>query len=335
VSTRRDLLRREPWRFGFLALMREFERSHPDRPRIGRNASLREETVTPGQDPWLDFPNAEISGYDESEGRAPRLRSRFLGYFGPQGALPLNTSHEVWQWYRARDDAFVRFADLFGTRFLQLFFRAFADARGITQFDHGADDRFRVWLGALVGLPEGLALSDPARLQAAGLALGRVKSPVRLRQLLEAVLGVAVEIEEHVPMWLEFEPGDRSRVGMQGATLGRDCRAGSRVESVNEKILIRIRCASRAEYESFLPGKANFARLTGLLFWYLGPGTEAGIAPTLPAGQVGGARLDGGAALGWTGWIAPPPPADEAEARRHVGHAVFAADHETRAAGGG
>jgi type VI secretion system protein ImpH len=332
---RRKGLNRDPSAFGFFALMRDMERGNPGKPRIGRNATLKDEVVTLGQDPFLSFPDANISHYEEREGLPPRMRSRFLGYFGPQGALPLNTTVEVNQWYARKDDAFVRFADMFTGRFQQLFYRAWADARGITQYDHGEDDRFQVYVGSFAGLGSVAlrdrgAVADVARLPVVGLAGSRIKSPVRLRQILEEILKVSVTVQEHVPVWMSFEPGDLTRLGEQGSTLGQDCRMGSRVQSVNEKIRVSIRTESRAEYESFLPGARNFARLTDLLFWYLGVETEVEIAPSLPADQVRGAQLGGqaaagaGAALGWTAWMSPPPPQEGA----YLGSAVFSSTHQ-------
>lgn len=331
VSERRATLRDNPRSFGFLELLREFERANPDKPRIGRNQTLRQEVLRLGQEPFLNFPEVNVTSFQESSdpaARAPRLRANFLGYFGPQGALPLNVTAEVYQWFLKRDDAFVRFADLFTNRFQQLFFRAWSDARGITQFDHGDDDRFQSYLGAMLGLASPAAkgrgvVPDIALLPMAGLAMARVKSPTRLRQLLEKLCGVKITIEEHVPVWLVFEPSDLTRIGMAGSSLGRDMRLGSRVQSVNEKIRISVRTESLAEYQSFLPGGANFARLSELVFRYLGHETEVEVAPSLPSTQVKGAVLGKGAALGWTGWISPP--AGQPGAYRS--DAVFSANH--------
>ena len=44
-SARRKALKADPTQFGFLALLREIERSRPDLPRIGRNRTLRDEAV--------------------------------------------------------------------------------------------------------------------------------------------------------------------------------------------------------------------------------------------------------------------------------------------------
>lgn len=317
-----------PADFGFLALLREIERAKPKSPRIGRNIALKDELVRLGQEPFQAFPNANITNVEERADGKLRLRSNFLGYFGPQGALPLNITSEVHQWYLKGDQAFVRLADIFTNRFQQLFFRAWSDSRGITQFDHAEDDRFQTYLGAFIGIASPALrnrgkVRDQDRLALTGLVMSRVKSPARLRQLLEALCKTAISIEENIPVWLPFEPADCSRLGAAGSSLGRDCRLGSRVQSVNEKIRVGIRTESLVEYQSYLPGGRNFIRLTELLFGYLGHEIEVEIAPSLPADQIKGAVLGKGAALGWTGWMAPPA----AEAGSYRSDAVFAASN--------
>ena len=136
-----------PETYGFLAFMRVMERRGRGKPRIGKNATLREETVTVGQDPSLAFPESDISEIT-LDGKRPQIRNNILGFFGPQGALPLNTTEEVKRWVDRGDRAFVSFTDLFATRFLQLFFRSWSDVRAITQFDHETGDRFRLYLAA-------------------------------------------------------------------------------------------------------------------------------------------------------------------------------------------
>ena len=55
-------------------------------------------------------------------------------------------------WSLTRDDAFPRFLDIFNNRFLQLFFRAWADARPIAQHDRPEDDRFVAYIGTMIGI---------------------------------------------------------------------------------------------------------------------------------------------------------------------------------------
>ena len=146
-----DQMKAEPWRFDFFNTLRQLERANPDQPRIGDSASRREEYVTLGQDPYLDFPASNLS-----RGRRPEWPAQdtcqILGLLGPQGALPLTTTEESLGWYLMRDEAFPRFLDLFNHRFIQLFFRAWADARPIAQHDRPRDDRFIAYIGSFAGL---------------------------------------------------------------------------------------------------------------------------------------------------------------------------------------
>lgn len=152
APTARDLLKAEPYKAGFLALLRELERSYPDKPAIGKNATIKEEIVSLGQDPFVEFPAANVVHFDDPKDAPLEVTSRFLGFYGPQGALPLNTTMEVMGWVNARDPSFVAFTNIFGNRFLQLFFRAWSDAHAISSFDHPQSDRFQRLLGGLGGL---------------------------------------------------------------------------------------------------------------------------------------------------------------------------------------
>jgi len=130
-----DDISKEPWRFDFYSVLRRIERSYADRPRIGDGAALRDEYVALGQDPYMDFPASNLSKFArEAEGRF-QILVKFLGLLGPQGALPLATTEEAYSWNLMRDDAFPRFLDIVNHRFLQLFFRAWSDARPVGQHD--------------------------------------------------------------------------------------------------------------------------------------------------------------------------------------------------------
>jgi len=298
---------------GFLALMRDIERRGKDKPRIGRNRRLREALVRLGQDPFLAFPDSELSRLADKKGK-PRVQAHFLGFFGPYGALPLNTTEEVLRWFDQGDEAFVEFTDIFAARFIELFYRAWADARPITQFDHPDDDRFQSYLLTLTGTGTPAyrcrdSVSDTVRLRLAGLAAGRVKSPVRLRQMLQVHFAgnIGVEIEELVPVWLDFEDDALSRVGQQNSSLGRDIHLGGRVRSIGEKITIHLHLADMDSYHRFLPGGADHAHLRDIVFWYLGRAFDIDVALWLPHPVVPPAILGRNTQLGWMACIAPVP----------------------------
>ncbi len=142
----------EPWRFDLLAVLRRLERENPDKPRIGDARKLADEFVTIGQNPYFEFPDSNVEAATIEPTGLIRLEARFLGMFGPQGALPLTTTEEAYGWLRERDSAFTRFVDIFQRRFLALFFRAWSDAHPVTQNDRPHEDRFRAYIGSMIGI---------------------------------------------------------------------------------------------------------------------------------------------------------------------------------------
>ena len=198
VTFRGDL-RDEPWSVDFFSALRELERSAREKPRIGDSAVCAEEVVNLGQDPFLEFPASNVSKYEEASGD-PRLYSRFLGFFGPQGALPLNTTVDAYLWSNGRDPSFARFTDIFSNRFLQLFFRAWANSRPIAHHDRPHQDRFFRYVGTSAGigadsLSDRDSIDDIGKLAYAGLVSFGIKSASRLRQLVRGIFQVSAMLK--------------------------------------------------------------------------------------------------------------------------------------------
>jgi type VI secretion system protein ImpH len=317
MTARNDLIA-DPIRFDFLEACRRLESENPSRPRIGQSAARREDYARFGQDPFFAFAASNIvRAQDRDGGAALELIVAFLGLLGPQGALPLATTEEAFRFAAAGDDALPRFLDLFNNRFVQLFFRAWADARPIAHRDRpDEDNRFDAYLGAPIGIgsPElaGLdSIDDRVKIAFSGLLAPRVKSASRLKDLLAALLGTRVEIIEFVGVRLLFEPDQRSRIGQAFATLGRDVLIGSGVFSVQDKIRVRVYCASYAQYRDLLPDGARAGQLADLMHFYLGAEMEWDIELALPTAEVRPARLGAAGQLGWTGWLSPNWTADK------------------------
>jgi type VI secretion system protein ImpH len=309
VSFRAELLA-EPWRFDMFATLRRFERENAGKPRLGDAATLAEEYLVVSQNPYMEFPASNLDGaLVEPSGRM-RLIARFLGMFGPQGALPLTTTEESYQWLLERDDAFPRFADIFQRRFIALFFRAWADARPIAQNDRPGEDRFRAYIGSMIGVGAPLfrdadSLSDFAKMEYAGLLAPRVKSASRLRALLSGLFGTRVEIDEFVGAWLTLDAGERSRLGARQSRLGSDCVLGSSMFSVSDKFRVRVFVRDFAQYQRFLPGSDHAREIGDAVFLYVGEEYDWDMELAIPAGEITPVRLGKGAKLGWTSWMAP------------------------------
>ena len=327
-----------PNRFDFFRVMRDLERGSPQKPRIGNNAVLGEEVVRLAQDPFLAFPGSNISALEKTRGGTPRLHTRFLGFFGPQGALPLTTTFEAhnWHWSNKQDHSFARFVDIFANRFQQLFFRAWADARPIAQFDRPKQDRFSRYVGSFAGIGSEPfvgrdTVDDLAKLPFAGLVASRIKGARRLCQLIRGVFHIEVTVTERIGSWMVFEPSDRMALGARGSSLGADTFLGERVYSINEKFRINIRTASLEQYIRLLPNEPDAGKLADLVFFYLGHRFEYDVELALPARCVPGAQLGVFGQLGWTSLVSPPPVSDDDDG--YVSDARFNLA-ERRSAGG-
>jgi len=304
-----DEMQKEPWRFDFFSVMRRLERINRDRPRIGDSAARREEYVILGQDPFLDFPASNLSRV-VPDGQRLKIFVKFLGLLGPQGALPLTTTEESLGWHLMRDEAFPRFLDLFNHRFIQLFFRAWADARPIAQHDRPRDDRFIAYIGSLIGvgstpLRDLDSVPDQAKLAFAGLISPQAKSASRLRGFISGLFDVDVEIYEFVGSWLTFDPSDRSQLGLTHSGLGVSMSLGASIFSVQDKIQIRLYTKNMAQYQRFLPTGDLCEPLADAVFFYIGDQLEWEVELAIPAGEVIPTQLGSFGQLGWTTWMSP------------------------------
>ncbi len=336
-------LESEPYRFDLLDAMRRFERmlgrahAKPDdserlpgapewrtaapRPRIGDSASRREEAVAVdgveyllsfGQEPHLDFPASNVARVEidrETTQKTIRLYSKFLGLLGPQGALPLAITEEAYGYAQGHDHALPRFLDLFNQRFLQLFFRAWADSRPIVQNDRPDHNRFGAYVlstlgvgtppfNGVSGIPRGIGLY-------AGLLAPQAKSATRLKQAIQGLFNVKAEIDQFIGTWLEFEDAERSLLGARNSGLGTDLLVGKASYSVQDKFRVRLYVEDMEEYRRYLPEGETCEKLVDLVFFYIGEELEWDMEIALPAAQVTPVRLGQSGALGWTTWMTP------------------------------
>jgi type VI secretion system protein ImpH len=323
-------LEAEPWRFDYFAVLRHLERAYADKPRIGDSANCRDELVKFRQDPFMDFPASNLSRVVQSDTKPLQMFVKFLGLLGPQGALPLSTTEEAYHYLLAQDDAFPRFLDIFNHRFIQLFFRAWADARPIVQHDRPAEDRFVAYIGSAIGLGSKPyhnldSIPDAAKLGFAGLLGGQAKCGSRLAGAVCGLFNVEAEIEEFVGSRLVIETAEWTVLGDRHNNLGEDTLIGRTIFSVQDKIRIRIITQSLAQYMRFLPTGDLCEPLADLVFFYNGEQLDWDAELAIPAGAVKPIRLGSFGQLGWTTWMSPNWASTEAyrrDARFHPAERV-------------
>ena len=299
---------REPWRFDFYTTLRRVERSFSDRPRIGDSATRRDEYVALGADPYLDFPASTLNKVDRDAQDRIRILVKFLGLLGPQGALPLATTEETFTWLLARDDAFPRFLDIFHHRFLQLFYRAWADARPIAQHERPDADRFEAYIGSAIGIGSTIyrqldTVPDLAKLEFAGLISAKAKSASRLKGFISGLFQITCEIDEFVGSRLVFETSERTYIGRRFAALGVDALLGATVFSLEDKFRVRVFSRDLAQYCRFLPSGDFSQPLADAVFFCVGQELDWDVELAIAAAAIEPVRLGRFGQLGWTSWV--------------------------------
>jgi type VI secretion system protein ImpH len=303
-------LQAEPWRFDYFAVLRHLERMFKDRPRIGDSAARRDEFVQLGQDPFLEFQASNLARVVHGDNKPLKVFVKFLGLLGPQGALPLAITEESYHYLLAHDDALARFLDLFNHRFIQLFFRAWADSRPIVQHDRPDADRFVAYIGSAIGLGSKPyqdldTVPDAAKLGFAGLLGAQAKCASRLAGAICGLFNVTAEVEEFVGTRLELEAAEWTILGERYNVLGEDALVGRTIFSVQDKITVRIFTKSLAQYMRFLPTGDLCEPLADLVFFYNGEALDWDVELVIPAGAVAPIRIGKFGELGWTSWMAP------------------------------
>lgn len=303
-------LEEQPWRFDYFTVLRHLERSFTDKPRIGDSAARREEFVQLGQDPFMDFPASNLARVVQREEQPLQVFVKYLGLLGPQGALPLATTEEAYHYVLAQDDAFPRFLDVFNHRFIQLFFRAWADSRPIVQHDRPDADRFIAYIGSGIGIGSRPyqdldRVPDAAKLGFSGILGAQAKCASRLAGAICGLFNVTAEIEEFVGSRLLLEASEWTLVGTRHNALGEDAVLGRHVFSVQDKIRVRIFTKDLAQYVRFLPTGDLCEPLADLVFFYNGEQLDWDTELAIPAGSAAPIRLGKFGQLGWTTWMAP------------------------------
>ncbi|MBR0936603.1 type VI secretion system baseplate subunit TssG [Bradyrhizobium jicamae] len=303
-------LEAEPWRFDYFTVLRHLERTYEHRPRIGESAARREEFVQLGQEPFMDFPASNLARVVLDDAKPLKVFVKYLGLLGPQGALPLATTEEAYHYVRAQDDSFPRFLDIFNHRFIQLFFRAWADSRPIVQHDRPKADRFLAYIGSVIGVGskpyQGLdSVPDAAKLGFAGLIGTQAKCASRLASAICGLFNVRAEVEEFVGSRLVIEASELTTLGRGYNRLGEETLLGRTVFSVQDKIRVRIFTRDLAQYMRFLPTGDLCEPLNDLVFFYNGEQLDWDVELAIPSGSAEPIRIGEFGQLGWTTWMAP------------------------------
>jgi len=310
---------REPYRYDFYQTLRRLECLYAQKPRWGSALRPIDEPVRLGQEPELAFAPAPLAALEFGrDGAPPRLQVRLFGLLGPNGPLPIHiTEYARHRLRHAGDPTFSRFLDLLHHRFLALFYRAWAQAQPHVNRDRAGQDRYRVYVGAFVGvspaaLRERDTVTDLAKLFHAGALVRQVRNAEGLAAIIRQFFGVPARIEQFVGHWLRLAPPDRTCLHRSGGALGAGAVAGARVWDHQSKFRIHLGPLSLKQYEAFLPGTdaaaagGGASQLRKLVDWvrfYLCFELDWDVRLHLRRDEVPGLTLGQRGQLGWTTWL--------------------------------
>ena len=303
-----------PWNWNFYQALRRLEALYGDRPRFGRSVRPAQDAIRLAQAPSVEFAPATLAGWDNEQGGNPaRLTVNFFGLFGPDGPLPMHlTEYARDRTRNNRDSSFQHFADIFHHRALSLFYRAWANSRPTVSFDRPEDDRFALYIGALMGLGmdslrDRDAMPDLTKLHFAGHFACQTRHAEGLSSILSAFFDVPVRVECFLGTWLAMPEADRTRLGStpRTAALGRTALLGGRVWSRQHKFRIVMGPLDLADYRRLLPGGRSFHRLIPIVRNYVGDTLIWDVNLILRREQVPPIRLGREGQLGWTTWLMP------------------------------
>lgn len=298
----------EPWRFGFLALLR----------RIGANAAIDPVGTAPrphgepfrlGQQPSLAFAPREIASAQELAGRL-RIRLYGLGMLGPNGPLPIHVTEMARDREDSRRDVTTGdFFDIFHHRFFALFYRAWASAQSTAGLDRPADERFSIYVASLGGHDtthiRRAPLPSHARLAASAHLVRESRDPSSLRATLAHYFGVPVEIEENVFHWMAIEPADQGRMGHPGpaATMGQAAMLGRVTPDRQYRFRIVIGPVDLGAYLRFTPQGEDLPHLVEWVRAFVGYELEWELELRIRPESAPPAVMGGPQRMGWSGWL--------------------------------
>lgn len=296
---------REPRSYDLFALVRGLAARAQNKPPIGTSKLPSQDIVELRQIPHIHFPGPTIEKVTQKDETAI-IDGYWLGLTGPMSPLPSHlTEYAILENSYAKKRPFNDFLHLLTGRFLQFFYRAWADSHSAVQADRPDDDKFSFYLGQLTGASDGAksdsAFSSWARLHYAGVFASR-RSAGAIKGGLQHLLGMSVEINEFQPVWRNIETEDQTRLGRQYHQLG-DAILGSKTLQATDCFEAKIIADDLGSFRRLLPTGDLFAVAAEALSAMAPSHLEWKMTLCIPQSEITPTQLDGKSGLGWSSWI--------------------------------
>jgi type VI secretion system protein ImpH len=311
-----EQLQARPHAFSLFAALRMIEQSHPQQPRLGESRKAGDDVVRLGQAPHLSFAPSDVAAATQDDEGRLSLEQYGFGVFGPNGALPLHLTELAYERRRHKEDGtLVDFLNLFQHRLISLFYRVWADSEPTVNLDRPEADRFRGYVGALLGIAppsarDTDAVPDYAKLSRAGLFAQQARSAEGLEAILSDYFEIPIEVRAFAGAWLDIPGALHCRLGEQ--QLGLSTTLGASTWQCQHKFEIVIGPLGRTNFADFLPGARGLTELHALVRLYTNDewSWQARLLlrdVDIPSASLGGRAPKSGTLtgnqLGWTSWL--------------------------------
>jgi type VI secretion system protein ImpH len=301
-----------PHEFNFYTALRMLQAAAKDLPRLGTAISPSQEPVRFAQSPSLTFAPSTLEAVQQkSDDSAPVLYCRHFGLFGPNGPLPLAyTEYAHDRILHQGDPTLAAFCNIFHHRFIEFFFRAWADAQKAVDFDRVTDERWSQFVASLIGLGMDSMrnrdhVPDRSKLYFAGRLAQQSRNAEGLEAVIQDFFGVPTEVQPFVGRWLDLPPDSQCRLGESPETgkLGLTTIVGSRHWTCQMHFSIRLGPMGLSDYERMLPSGASFPRLKDWVREYTADQYSWDARLVLRKDEVPCICLGKAGRLGWTTWL--------------------------------
>ena len=276
-----------------------------------------------------NFPTGEVQELKREDGLL-KLFTHVIGLHGPTGVLPHHDRDMV---SGGEPNLLMRdFLDIFNSRVITLFFRAWLSNRHDISLEmHRRDiykdeDAFSKALLSLcgLGLPstrDQRSFSDDVFAGSVGLLSRPVRSASAIRRCIAAQFGVEVEVVEFIEERIHLPRKIQTRLDRLGTghnVLGRSAVVGASVPTHRQRFEIRIGPLARREFEllcpfndrdeqeSAIPQNIMFRRLVDLIRSILGRPLDFDVRLEVQAEAVQPTQL-GSTRLGFDSWVCSTP----------------------------
>lgn len=257
----------------FFYLVRLIENLKSQNPKIGFAKEPKDEAVRFGQMPYLNFPATTIHSITEKHdnGEDALILVYFLGLLGGNGPMPLSTTEYVYG--RAKhhyDNSLRRFLDIINHRYIELFYRAFAQNELSVNFDRDKSqisNSIKMLTGALNF--DNTSLKPHTIKSFARFLSYQDRTVDGLKELLQDYFEQKVVIKDFVKKWQVIPKDLRMHLGTKNTTLGVDSQLGSHYLSNTKNIEIILGPLTFEDSLSFMPKKKMFNELYEITKMYL------------------------------------------------------------------